>query len=1224
MPEKSFLPVLVFAAAVLLASRWMPAWAIRRRALVGVLTAALAAWGILCLRSLPVELMPNAASQTVTVTVNVRGGMAPSDVETLIARPLEETLGDLPHLTDLFASAKKDKCVMSLTFDPGVDMKWATAQVHERMERALPRLPPEIERPVVAHYEEADSPVYIAAFTSPTLTPEEMRRVVEEKLKDRLQRVAGVANVEVGGGRERKILVEVDRDKLLAYHLPIQKIVSLLGRRNVAVQVGSVAGEKSAAPVRFVGTFKTVDEFRKVVVSRDPGGGTILLENVATVSDSYMEPESLSRLNGRSAVSVYVQKESSANARRTARGAEEALEKAWADLPAASRSDMKMVEVSNQALGIEAAIRSVRMSLVSGMLLIVLVLCIFQPGIRPGTRRVCEAALGLLLAALTVASVLGVDASRMEVPLWILLLAFAAWAAAERDLRPAFIVGGAIPLSSLFSFILFKLCGVTLNVMSLFGLALGVGMLVDNGIVVTQGIYEAFKAARPGSDVMETTRRAAEAKVLPMIGATTTNAVVFVPFLFLSQDLRILYTDVAVAVAAALFGSVAVALTVVTLLTAKDKEETSKENQVIRETALFAAVRGVIARSGFCYEAIPGFRFWKNVYRRLETWGCFVANGAPRNDGGRERPPFLQKSFDRAARLANHLTFLSSPTTIFWFLGIFAGLWLSLGVWAAKILLMAATAGAVLAGFLFFRRYGRWEEILNRRFLILGWAGALFLAASAILALGTERDFQTSGEADEFVVFVELSSGARLNVSDSVVRDIESAILKDPAVGPGVKTLVSRVEGWSSKVYVTLKPRAQRRFTSEQAVARLREKLKDAGRDKDGNAFVHFSSPRQGAEIGVRIYGPDYAVLEDLARRLTGGMSKIKGLEDVKMRYRPGRPEVYVEVDPIRAALNGLTAESVAETVHALMRGLRATMFRTGANQIETIVRLREEDRDNLSSLPDLPLFNRRAPQLRLGNVASLHLTKMPNEISRRNRERFIEITANRAGISLGGAAGELDKVIAGAKFPLGYYATLDETYQEMARGLSQLLWGIGAMVFLVYLVLVLLFESLVQPFVIMTTVPLCVIGVAWGLTAFGSPLTNGVLVGVMMLGGIVVNNALMLLDRFNNDPPPPGDARALGEKLFAAARERMRPIFLTAGCAVLNFFPMLLDASEGAALWRPLSITMVFGLLVSTVLTLYVVPCVAYAVLKDLRDVFFERKSRFLSSPFFKSVTTR
>jgi HAE1 family hydrophobic/amphiphilic exporter-1 len=299
-------------------------------------------------------------------------------------------------------------------------------------------------------------------------------------------------------------------------------------------------------------------------------------------------------------------------------------------------------------------------------------------------------------------------------------------------------------------------------------------------------------------------------------------------------------------------------------------------------------------------------------------------------------------------------------------------------------------------------------------------------------------------------------------------------------------------------------------------------------------------------------------------------------------------------------------------------------MFRTGANQIETIVRLREEDRDKLSSLPDLPLFNRRAPQLRLGNVASLHLTKMPNEISRRNRERFIEITANRAGISLGGAAAELNKVIAGAKFPLGYYATLDETYEEMARGLSQLLWGIGAMVFLVYLVLVLLFESLVQPFVIMTTVPLCVIGVAWGLTAFGAPLTNGVLVGVMMLGGIVVNNALMLLDRFNNDPPPPGDARALGEKLFAAARERMRPIFLTAGCAVLNFFPMLLDASEGAALWRPLSITMVFGLLVSTVLTLYVVPCVAYAVLKDLRDVFFERKSHYLSSQFFKSVTTR
>jgi HAE1 family hydrophobic/amphiphilic exporter-1 len=330
-------------------------------------------------------------------------------------------------------------------------------------------------------------------------------------------------------------------------------------------------------------------------------------------------------------------------------------------------------------------------------------------------------------------------------------------------------------------------------------------------------------------------------------------------------------------------------------------------------------------------------------------------------------------------------------------------------------------------------------------------------------------------------------------------------------------------------------------------------------------------------------------------------MSKVKGLEDVKMRYRPGRPEVWVEVDPVRAAVSGMSAESVAETAHALMRGLRATTFRSGGQQIETIVRLRAPDREDLAALPDLPLFNGRSSQLRLGNVARLRLIKMPNEISRRNRQRFIEVTANRAGISLGAAAGRVQGILDGLKFPLDYYASLDGDYQEMARGFRQLSWGVAVMVLAVYLVLVLLFESLLQPLVIMTTVPLCVAGAAWGLVLFRTPVTTGVLVGVMMLGGIVVNNALMLLDRFNADPPPPGDAAALAESLFMAAHDRMRPIFLTAASGVLDFLPMMLDASESGALWRPLSITMVFGLLVSTVLTLYVVPCVAYVLAEDL-----------------------
>lgn len=1163
MPEKSLLPIVLFSALALLSARWLPRWALRRPALVGTLTAALAAWGLLCLGALPVELMPNSASETISVTVSVRGGMNPRDVEALIARPLEETLSDLPRLKTLFVSARKDRCAVSLSFAPGADMRAAAAQTHERVERALPRLPAEIERPVIAHFEESDAPVYIAAVTSPSLPPEEIRRVVEERIKERLLAVEGVASVEVGGGRERKVLVELDRDRLLAYGLSVRRIASLLARRNIALQAGTVGGGKRLAPVRFAGTFRSVEEMRQVAAVQDPSGGTVLLGHLGTVKDSFLEPESLSRLNGRAAVSLYVQKESSANALKTARAVDKALERLWRELPPAAASRLERVTVSNQAVGIAAAMGSARMSLLSGTLLIMLVLAVFQGGnARPLTRPLSAAALALCLGAMSLASALGADPSLLEPAAVMLLAGFAAWAVFNPDLRPAFIVGGCMPLSALFCLVLFKLSGVTLNAMSLFGLALGMGMLVDNGIVV----FEHLSARRPRD--AEEAADAAEELVVPLIGATVTNAVVFVPFLFLSRRLQLMYNDVAAAVAAALFASLAVSLTVTALLT-------------------FRSVRGKDAA------ALPpaGLPSWGRAAGIAFSRLAAAARGA--------FPVFLSLARAAGARAAGR-----NPAVLAWgAAGAFALLWAAGFKSGAKSVFLAAAALVVGSGLALLRRYGALhEDIWRRRRGLLAAAGGLTLLAGWVLFRGTERDFQTSGELDEFVVFAELSSGAKLSAADAVVKEIEEKILAHPEAGPCVRTLVSRIEGWSSRIYVTLKPRARRNLSTEEVMARLRGALEGAGRTHDGGAFVHFSGARSGAEIAARAYGPDYAALEELAQKITAGMEGIRGLEDVKMRYRPGRPEAWALVDPDKAAAHGLSVEHVSDEVHSLLRGLRATTFRDRGSQVETIVRLRLEDRESLSALKDLPVSGPRGGQLRLGNVARLTLAKMPNEIHRENGQRFIEITANRARVSLSRAGEETRKVLEGIRFPLDYHGALEGDYEDMTRGLRQLGWGLLAMAVLVYLTLVLLFESLLQPLIIMTTVPLCVVGAAWGLTAFRLPLTTGALVGMMMLGGVAVNNAIMLLDRFNaRGGREARDPARTARLLFEAARDRLRPILLTAGSAVLGFLPMTLDGSESGALWRPLSVTMVSGLLVSTVLTLYIVPCAAYALMHDV-----------------------
>lgn len=1142
MPDKTFAFIIVWCVFVLLTARGAARWALRRPAFLAVLTAAVVAAGLICLKSLPVELMPHAATETMTVTVNVRGGMAPQDVETLIARPLEDALGDLPRLRTLFTSAKKDRCVVSLDFEPGADMNAAAGETHERVERTIPKLPPEIEKPSIARYEESDAPVYIAAMTSRQLSPEQMRGLVDRHLKDQLLRAPGVANVEVGGGRESKILVEVDRDRLLAYQLPVQRIVSVLGKRNAAVQVGTVDAGSGSLPIRLVGTIKSLEEMKKIVVSRDAKGGTVLLEDVARVADSYLEPESLSRLNGRSAVSLYVQKESAANTLRTAQGIEEQLREAWAEIPASLRKSMEFMVVSNQAVSIREAMASVRVSLIFGVLLVVLMLGLAH-GRAPLARWATGGGLAVLAFLLLLTWAFRIPQARMEIPLVLFLLIAVAFVFLYPDARQSLLVAAAIPLSVLLCLILLKVSGLSLNLMSLFGLALGIGLLVDNAILVHESL------ARESPLTSETAVRACQNVLSPLVGSTLATAVAFSPLLFLSHDVQRLYGDVAASVGASLFSSLAVSLTVIPALALR-----------MKNGAPFFHWQG---RRFSAQASIDRWTGWRKAI------GVFLRGWFTRMESVLRRVPSgLLYAFPALLLLCAALGQKGPYQFVYGLLAASALIWGSAWAW---------------------RQDSRWEAIMGMRFRLVGGALALCLGALGLF-WALEKDFQPAGEKDEFVIFVELSSGVKLSVADAIAAEMEDLIHNDARAAANIETLVSRVEGWSSKIYVTLKPRGSRPLSTEKVIALLREKLKDAGRDRDDNAFVHFSSPRSADEMVVQVAGPDYAVLESLAGEVAAGLEKTRGFVDVKLRYRPGRPEVVAHVDPDKADRHHLTAEAVVETVHALMRGLRATLFRREGRQIETIVRLRMEDRENLAALADIPLFNRQDGQLRLGHLARLEMSKMPNEIFRENKQRIIQVSANRHGLSLGKAAEEAFRVIDGIAFPPDYFAALAGGYRDMARTLRQMAAGVLFMALAVFLLLVVLFESLKQALVVLAAVPLCLIGAGWGLAAFNMPVSPGALVGLMLLGGVVVNKAILIMDHFREN----AQTADVHEKLRQAVQAQRRPVLLITLSTVLAFLPMLLDPSESGALWRPFSVVLVFGVLSSALLTLLVVPCLA------------------------------
>jgi HAE1 family hydrophobic/amphiphilic exporter-1 len=309
----------VLGLLILLVARRLPMFAMTRPVTLGVILSALGIFGAAALLQLPVELMPNVAYGNVTVFIDVRGGMPPPEVERLVTKPVEEAMGSVSHLRNLFSSSKKDRSVVTLEFEPGTNMDLAALEVREKFLRVKHRLPSEIEKPIIARYEESDAPVLIAALTSDLQTPEELRRLVDADLKDRLLRVDGVANVEVGGGRERKIVVDVDRAKLAAVGLPIKRAVGILEQNNLNLRAGQVADNPTLVMgVRAVGAFRTLEDIRNMTLTVDKNGGRVRLKDIANVQDSFLENESFSRLDAKSAVTVYVQKESMANTVRVA------------------------------------------------------------------------------------------------------------------------------------------------------------------------------------------------------------------------------------------------------------------------------------------------------------------------------------------------------------------------------------------------------------------------------------------------------------------------------------------------------------------------------------------------------------------------------------------------------------------------------------------------------------------------------------------------------------------------------------------------------------------------------------------------------------------------------------------------------------------------------------------------------------------------------------------
>lgn len=727
----------------------------------------------------------------------------------------------------------------------------------------------------------------------------------------------------------------------------------------------------------------------------------------------------------------------------------------------------------------------------------------------------------------------------------------------------------SVPIAVLITLGLMSLVGLTLNVMTLTALALGIGMVVDSATVVLENILEKKKhvlRSAPGTDLTECTIQGTEELFVSLVGSTLTTVVVFLPIVFINKQVRILYSGLAYTITVSMVASLVVAVTLVPLLASRIA--------LPSHTGYFSP--GGQARLHRFRETVllwtPGwvFRFSEWVKRH---WSHFFPADVP------------EKYWAPPPEPGSPLPSSPEPTPASWSLWSWVKFYWFAWFWPSALFEIRRARHHPRRAFV------HWcaSSVRHQKWIALAMGTAALLSVFVYLFV-MEKDFIGTTEQNEFIIFVELPAGAKLDISDQVVREVESKLSDSPDIANVVKTAAARVEGWSSKIYVTLAPRSERSRSVQDVINDIRPKVADIGQQFD--AFIYFSEPESSKEFFIDVFGPDYNVLRDLASAIASKIGNVRGLTDIKLRYKPGQPEVQINVDKQRAAIFGLTVKDIAEDLHARIRGLRPTFFYTESNELEIIGRDKEIFRKTVEDIHNLTVSGPNGDNVSLDQIANFEFALTPSEVWRKDKQRVIQVSANREKLALSTAAKRSLSALRGLETKPGYYFQIGGDYVDMLQNEREFRFAFLIMAALVFIVLSSLFESYTQALIVMATIPMALIGSIPLLHITHTPATMSVYIGIIMLGGIVVSAAIILVEKINQSRQ---EGRELKRAVLESSWVRLSPILNTSLTTIVDLVPMALSRSDSAALWAPLSLTVIGGATVSTFLTLFMIPAIYY-----------------------------
>ncbi|CAK7023947.1 MULTISPECIES: efflux RND transporter permease subunit [Fusobacterium] len=994
---------------------------IRRPVATTMLMISVMFIGLMAMFSMKSELLPNMNIPVVTVRTTWQGAVA-EDVETQVTKKIEEILPNVEGIDKIESTSTYGQSTIVVKFDYGINADEKVTEIQRELSKITNDLPSAADTPIAKKVEAGTGNLTLVIMMSAP-NKAELSSFVEEYLKPKFESLPGIGQVNVFGNPDKQLQIQIDSDKLAAYDLSPMELYDMIRVSSLNVPLGTVSTGTKDVIVRFMGELNYIDTFEDMIIKSN--GNTLRVKDVADVVFTTEDPEDISYLSGKESIAVIVEKSSDGSTIDLNKRALEALESLESIMP----PDTVYNVLLDTSIDINRSISNVSSTAVQGLILATIVLYLFL-----------------------------------------------------KNMRATLLVSAALPVAVIFTFAFLALNGTSLNLISLMGLSIGVGMLTDNSVVVVDNIYRHMTELK--SPVMEASDNATTEVAMSVIASALTTMVVFIPILFIPGIAREIFRDLAYSIIFSNLAAIIVSLTLIPMLASR-----------------FLTNKADITKEGKIFGTV------KSKYLKLINWA------------------------------------------------------------------------------------------VNNRWKTIGITIFVFVFSIGIVPKFLKMEFMPKQDQGRYSIVAELGKGLDLEKSKAIAKEIENIVINDP----NTQSYFTIVQKDSFSINVDIGKKDTRDTSVFDIITKLRpivEKIPDTRT----NLSEDFAMGSQQRDVQFDIVGSNLNEIKEVGAKVLEEIKKYPGAVDVKSTLDPGNIEARVVLDRDKIKSYGINPSVIAQTLsYSVLGGDRGdtVTVKTGVEEIDVIVRLPKDKRNDINALKNLNIKIDSGKFIKLSDVADIVMAEGSSEINKTDRIYSVTVSANDGGVGMKAIQDKLVEAYKSTNPPKSVDYRWGGNSENLSDATSQLGFALGISIFLIYALLAAQFENFVLPVIIIGSIPLALVGIVWGLLLTGQPVDIMVMIGVILLAGVVVNNAIVLID-FIKMTRERGSERQ--EAVIESCRTRLRPILMTTMTTVLGMLPLSLGIGEGSEIYRGMAITVMFGLTFSTLLTLVVIP-ILYTLIEDMNN---------------------